>query len=357
MARLRAESGAASALAWARRPAGGAYLAAADYAGEPPRDPTDAELELLERVDGVVGLCGPGADPELEGLAERHRCCAAAPVRGPRGLLLAVLLLGGEEAPEKGALAALTAAAGALAGPLAAALGSAPGDPEQRQLERLASLGSLAAEIAHEVRNPLVSVKTFVQLLPRRRDDPDFMDRFLEVVGSELSRMERLLDLVIGQGRPPDAAAPRVARVAEQLAAVGELLRHRAAAGGVRIETSVDPRLPHAALPADELRQVLLNLGLNAVDATPSGGAVRMSAVRVHGGLCVAVCDEGPGMAAEHRAALRSGAPARRAGRPGGLGLAITRRIVEGAGGSLEARNRPDGGAELRVCLPAVGPS
>ena len=339
-------------MAWRPR-VGGAYLAAADYAGEAPREPGREELDLLAALDSAAALLPDAGDPGLARLAERHGASAAAPVRGPGGELLAALLVGGAGAARPRVAAALERAARGLA----RALG--PGAPERdaRHQERLAALGRLAAEIAHEVRNPLVSVKTFVQLLPEHRDDPEFMDRFLAVVGDELRRMERLLDRVIDQGRPPGADGEATARVSEALAAVGELVRHRAASAGISLETRIEELLPDAAIPPDELRQVLLNLVLNAVDATPRGGTVSMVAEAGEAGrVRIRVRDQGPGLPAELGEALQRGfggpVPGR-AGRPGGLGLAITRRIVEDAGGSIEARDREQGGAEFCVGLRA----
>jgi signal transduction histidine kinase len=347
--RLRRVAGCDAALAWARSADGRAYLAAAAYAGAAPREPEPGELELLAELLGAADL---GGRAELRRIAAGHRCAAAAPVRGADGVCLAALLIGGSAPPRPRVLAALEAAARRLAAPLAIALRLERLDAEARRLDRLAALGSLAAEIAHEVRNPLASLKTFVQLAPERRDDPEFLGRFGAVVADELRRVERLLDLMIDQGRPGDAPGPGAAPLDAAVEAVADLLRLRAAQRGVRLETRVEPELPDAALSADALRQVVLNLALNALAATPPGGGVQVVAGARDAGLLLCVGDEGPGVAPALRATLFDPFASVRSERPGGLGLAITRRLVEEAGGSIECADRSGGGAEFRVRLP-----
>jgi signal transduction histidine kinase len=252
-------------------------------------------------------------------------------------------------------LAALDAAAERLRGPLAAA--RAAGrllalDREVRRLDRLAALGGLAAEIAHEIRNPLVSVKTFLQLLPERRHEPDFSERFLAVADAELRRMERLLDVLLGYARPDEAAPAGPARVGPVLESVAELVRHGALRRGVSLEWDVAANTPAAALGEDALRQVLLNLALNALDATPPAGCVRIAARACARGVALVVSDRGPGVPPEQREAIFEPFTSSRGERPGGLGLAIVRRIVQEAGGVVAVGDAPGGGAEFRVELP-----
>jgi signal transduction histidine kinase len=231
-------------------------------------------------------------------------------------------------------------------------------DDAVRELDRLAGLGGLVAEIVHEVRNPLVSIKTFLDLLPERLDDPDFRGEFLEVARDEMRRIERLLDLVLDHARPrrAEAEAPQEARRGaapdEAIRAVARLLAHRAAARGVRLEAHAAAGLPAAAIAPDALRQVLLNLAVNAIEATPADGDVRLSARALGRALELRVEDRGPGVPAELRRRIFEPFFSTRRERPGGLGLAISRRIVEEAGGTLVAGARPGGGSCFRVRLP-----
>ena len=256
-------------------------------------------------------------------------------------------------------LAALDAAARRVEGPLLGAIAGARLarlDADVRRLDRLAALGGLVAEIVHEVRNPLVSVKTFLQLLPERRDDPEFLQSFLDVAGDELVRIERLLDLVLDHASPrlPTPAQDGGCEVAGVVAAVLRLVAHRAAAAGVDLATDVAPALPGCALAPDALRQVLLNLTLNALDATPADGDVRIAARSLGQVVQIDVEDRGPGVPRALRRRLFEPFFSTKSERPGGLGLAISFRIVAEADGTLAITDRPGGGSRFRIRLPAM---
>jgi two-component system sensor histidine kinase HydH len=274
---------------------------------------------------------------------------------------LAVLLVGsqGRSDPRHIArtLAALEAARRRLESPLAAAL--AMGrlralDGEVQRLDRLASLGSMASEIAHEIRNPLVSIKTFLQLLPERRDDPEFLTRFLDIATEEMRRVERLLELVVDYARPVQPDGENGAgRVSTALASVGEFVDPVARKRGVDLARDTGEALPRVCLGDDALRQVILNLALNAIQATPNGGSVRLLAHADGAGVAIAVRDTGPGVPSAVRQRIFEPFFTTRPGGVGGLGLAITRRLVHAAGGNIAVTDANDGGAEFRVWLPA----
>jgi signal transduction histidine kinase len=351
--RLRRDSGCTAAVAWALRRDGTPYLAAADFVGDPPVEPDAASFAEIVALPGATDLEAPHAPEGLLDLARRLRVRAVAPVTAPESAPMAALLVSGEVRPRT--LALLDNASRRLAWPLATAL--ALGrllriDDEVRQLDRLAALGTLAAEIAHEVRNPLVTLQTFVELLPARREDPEFLTRYLDVVSGELRRMNRLLDLVLehAQARPPDAAGGATA--GPVLEALEELLRQRASQRGVVLEVLGRDAGDRVALAEDALRQVVLNLALNAIDATPGGGHVWIEARGGKRETLIVVRDEGPGIPAARRARVFEPFFSTRTDCPGGLGLAITRRIVEESGGRIEVDEAPGGGAEFRVHLP-----
>jgi signal transduction histidine kinase len=343
-----------------RRDGGEPFVAAASVEDVALKPPTPAAFAEGARLAGPTDLGLPSAPPVLRALAVPQGFSAVVPVGGPcEGEPVALLLVGGVDDPpgqvRARTLAALETAARHLAGPLEAADGLARIarlDESVRRLDRLAALGDLVAEIVHEVRNPLVSVKTFVQLLPKRQDDPEFRTRFSEVVEGELRRIERLLDVVLEHARPR-AAAPRgtVTAVAPVLESVAHLLAHRALEHGVTLTTHAPSDLPGVAMSDDGLRQVVLNLALNAIDATRCGGCVRLVAALAPGGVEVRVEDEGPGVPATLRERVFEPFFSTKGGRPGGLGLAISRRIVEEAGGVLAITDRIGGGAAFRFTL------
>jgi signal transduction histidine kinase len=297
----------------------------------------------------------------LTGIIERHGFAAAAPIAGGEAGAAAVLLLGEAEGrPDwlrPRILAELGAAAQRLRSPAAAALAAdrlAQLDAEVRRLDRLAALGGLVAEIVHEIRNPLVSVKTFLQLLPEREEDPEFRESFLQVASEEVRRIERLLDAVLQHGRPaPPRRADSSASAPEVFESVAQLVGHRATERGVRLEIDVPQELSEIRIPADALRQVVLNLSLNAIDATASGGCVRLRARGTRDQVVITVEDEGPGIPSELASRIFEPFVSTKEDRPGGLGLAITRRIVEEAEGTIEVADRPNQGSAFTLRLRA----
>jgi len=340
------------AAAWVRDADGRpVLLAALGDATAPP----EAELAHLAALDAPVALAPNGPAPGAFAAGLR----AAAPVRGPAGAALAVLLAGGgalAEGARPRALAALAAAADRLAAALRAGAALerlARFDAEVRRLDRLASLGELVAEIVHEIRNPLVSVKTFLQLLPERAHEPEFRERFRELASEELRRIERLLDLVLAHGRPtaPAREADRTL-LGEACASVVQLVAHRAADLGVALDLDAPDASLAAPLSGDALRQVVLNLVLNALDATPRGGRVRLVARAADGRVELRVEDEGPGVAPALRELVFEPFFSTKSDAPGGLGLAISRRIVEEAGGALRVEPRPGGGSCFAATFP-----
>ncbi len=353
---LAADTGARRAAAWWSAPGEAPRVLAAVGAEPPERTPTATEYASLAALGGATDL----RDVELPDPARasilRDGYTAAVPVAPDPGSAAAVLLLGSSRTRPR-TLAALGAAAQSIEGPLLAALAGARlarMDAEVRRLDRLAALGGLVAEIVHEVRNPLVSVKTFLQLLPERRDDPEFLQSFLDVAGDELVRIERLLDLVLDHASPrqialaPDGGGD----VAGAIAAVLRLVAHRAAAAGVELASEIAPALPGCAMAADALRQVLLNLTLNALDVTPADGDVRIAARSLGRVVEIDIEDRGPGVPRALRRRVFEPFFSTKSERPGGLGLAISLRIVGEAEGTLVITDRPGGGTRFRIRIP-----
>lgn len=355
-----------SVVAWALREDGSPYVAAARFDRTPPRSPDAQAFEALACLRTATDLAASELPAAVRELEERFGCRAAVPICSSEGRPLAALLLGGiSEAlggPRRGpvrprTLAALENAGRRLAGPLAAALAAGRLsllDEEVRRLDRLAALGAVSAEIAHEVRNPLASVKTFLQLLPEHGKDPEFMTGFLEVATHEILRMERLLDAMLAHAQPDSGTSTPESDAVRVLETVVDLLRHRARDRDVALGFEVDSALPRVALSEDRLRQVVLNLALNAIDATPAGGAVALRGRATAPGVELIIADQGSGIPPDLRSRVFEPFFTSHSNRPGGLGLAISRRITEEAGGSIQITDGAEGGAEFRVRLPSV---
>jgi signal transduction histidine kinase len=355
LAALAEVTGAERAAAWGRDEGGALRVLAARVEGAQLLPPSEAAWAALSELAGPTDL-GVASSAALAALAAEHGFSAAAPLRVAEGELLAVLLIGSAldrpGAVRPRVLAALASAATRSLGPAAAAQASARLtrlDAEVQRLDRLAAVGGLLAEIVHEIRNPLVSIKTFLHLLEEEGAESS---EFRGIAIDELRRIERLLEVVMQHASPPTLhSVEAIGELEPALRSVVQLATLRAAGRGLTIELSFAEELPPARIAPDALRQVLLNLTLNAIEASERGACVRLVAAATEATVSIAVEDEGPGIPEPLRARLFEPFFSTKS-RPGGLGLAITRRLVEEAGGSIEIEDREPRGTRFRVTLP-----
>jgi signal transduction histidine kinase len=217
--------------------------------------------------------------------------------------------------------------------------------------EKMAAFGLLAAGIAHEVGNPLTSISSLVQMLQRRDCDDYFRER-LGLLGGELQRIRSILRELITFSRPASTERTRVS-LAEVVDEALGIAKYYQGGKSRKITASVPADLPFLVGVRDQLVQVVLNLVLNAIDATAKGGRVEIAAERRGGELTLTVRDDGPGVPPEFTERLCT--PYFTTKKHGtGLGLFVTRKLVTGHGGELEFEPAPERGALFRVRLPAA---
>ncbi len=232
--------------------------------------------------------------------------------------------------------------------------------------ERLASLGILAAGVAHEINNPLASVLVAVESVQRRlaagsevegacTPDPEILE-LLEVMERETRRCREISDKLTLLAQPPTGPSAWV-DLNHSVRDTLTLLRYAMKRQGVAVEESLDPELPAIWARESGMRSVCMNLMLNAVQAMASGGTllVRTTAAGVH--VIMEIADTGPGIAP--KLIDRIWDPFFTTKPPGsgtGLGLSITQRVVTRHAGHITAENRPEGGARFTVQLPVMGP-
>ncbi|WP_242515591.1 sensor histidine kinase [Sorangium cellulosum] len=234
--------------------------------------------------------------------------------------------------------------------------------------ERLASVGRLAAGLAHEIGNPIAAVLGFQELLLAggltKAEERDFLERMKR----ETERIHKILRDLLDFARPAarGARAPGGAgqagqeptgSVAEALEDVVSLVAPQKVFRGVELARDVAPDVPPVPLSHERLVQVLLNLLLNAADAVPrAGGRITVRAARgAGGGARIEVEDNGPGIAEEVRDTLfEPFITTKEVGEGTGLGLAVCRGLVEAAGGSIGVERGADGGARFVVLLPGA---
>jgi signal transduction histidine kinase len=222
---------------------------------------------------------------------------------------------------------------------------------EVLRAEQLAAVGQLAAGVAHELRNPLTSIKMLVQTGLEGRPPQGLPPEELAVLESEIRRMEKYIQTFLDFARPPRSER----RASDLLAVVRRavsLVEGRARRQRVDVEQAAPAGDVLLHIDPEEIQQVLVNLLLNALDALPRGGRVRVEVVRKGGGVEVRVSDNGPGIAPQVRDRLFE--PFVTSKENGvGLGLSICKRLVEAHGGSIRGDNLPGGGAVLALTLPA----
>jgi len=221
---------------------------------------------------------------------------------------------------------------------------------EERRRERLAALGEMSARIAHEVRNPLVSIDSVVRLLDEDLRENASAHRDLETITREVRRLHTIVSEILEFARPRPVTLTR-GDLGVLVRGVATQVKEQYAARAVTLEAGAAESLPAVDFDADRMRQVLLNLLLNALDATPNGGKVLVSVSARENGVRITVDDGGPGIAADMKDRIFTPFFSTKT-RGTGLGLAISRGIVEEHRGRIELCNRDGGGARAEVLLP-----
>lgn len=220
----------------------------------------------------------------------------------------------------------------------------------QRRRSRLEAAGRMAAELAHEVRNPLGSLELFAAMLREDlRHDPaqqDMAEEILKGIRRLSGVVARLLGAVRGHGAPRRPCG--LAALAREVVQFSQPL---AAARGITIVLEAPERELVAELDVEALHQALLNLVGNALDASPNGGRVVVSLASHEAGCRLEVHDQGPGVAPEDRERAFEPLFTTKSGGTG-LGLAVVERVTVEHGGYAEIDDSPLGGAVVRVVLP-----
>jgi two-component system sensor histidine kinase HydH len=213
------------------------------------------------------------------------------------------------------------------------------------QLEKLATVGLFTSSIAHEIKNALVGVKTCVQLAAESELGP--------LANREVMRIEALVNLLSQYVAKNRQSFTRVALNEVIENAVRSLEGARAAKKiGLQVELAAAPDMIEGN--GMQLEQALLNLLMNAVEATPSGGAIAVHSSHESGKVQIKIHDSGPGIPVEDLERIFEPFYSTKA-RGSGLGLGITRRIVRDHLGTIEASTDPGRGAVFTLKFPSLG--
>ncbi|MFQ5505324.1 MAG: sensor histidine kinase [Planctomycetota bacterium] len=224
------------------------------------------------------------------------------------------------------------------------------------QAAKFASLGTLAAGVAHEINNPIASIASCAEGLERRVRtggvDADEQIEYLETIAGEAYRVHRITARLLDFARQEPGPLAEV-RPVEVLGEIELMLRHQLEQQELRLVLDLPAELPEVHCNGSDLKQVLINLLINAMDASEQGGVIWLRARQVDSSVVLEVQDHGHGVAKEDRESIFD--PFYTTKAPGlgtGLGLALAYRIVDSCGGTIELEDPPEGGALFRVTLP-----
>ncbi len=237
-----------------------------------------------------------------------------------------------------------------------------------QRADRLTSIGTLAAGMAHEIKNPLQSIKTFTQLLLKRYDDQDFRDTFAEVVPPEVQRIDTIVSRLLhfARPRPVQFATRNLQAIIEDVLA---LLDNQLRSAKIKVETDYPPRPLELIADEQQLHQVFLNLFLNAIDAMKEAGqgrlGIKVSFDRTHLArkgqpplldvkcIKVEITDTGVGIPKKDIEQLFTPFFTTKA-EGSGLGLSVVHGIITEHQGVIDVASAPGNGAAFTVTFPLV---
>lgn len=235
-------------------------------------------------------------------------------------------------------------------------------EEKARRQDRLTALGELAAGVAHEMRNPLTTIRGYLQILPSNKDDEEFISEFSANLIREIDRLTRLTDNLLNMAKPISPEQQTVS-LQETVQSVATFLADKLDDSGVQIEIVDSDIDSHIRVDVDRIKQVFINLFVNAAEAMSSGGAIKVQFSQKDERLTpeaplkpfviAEVADNGPGIPPKNIDRLfdpffttkNSGT---------GLGLSLTNRIVEEHGGFIRVESAVGDGARFWVFLPAA---
>jgi len=220
---------------------------------------------------------------------------------------------------------------------------------KMKQTERLSALGEFSAGIAHEIRNPLTSIKTFTQLLPTEYEDPNFRKEFVDSVTREVNRINRIVNDLLDYSRPraDNRQTTDITKlVDESISSLRPIFDEH----HITVKKNYNLK-PLTHIDPEQVRQVLVNLVINAVEAMPSGGTITCTIRENKGEAEIEIADTGKGIPEDTVKQIFTPFFTTKEGGTG-LGLSIVQRIVNEQGGRIEVASSRDQGTQFKLFLP-----
>ena len=222
---------------------------------------------------------------------------------------------------------------------------------EVRRREKLAALGNLAAGVAHEIRNPLSSIKGYATYFGGRFPEGSEDRKAAAIMAGEVERLNKVITELLEFARPSELK-PTSIDPQKYIEDSVRLIRQDAAAKKIEVKTSIEPGLPEVFLDADRLNQALLNIYINAVQSMPEGGLLTIKAGRAaRGRFKIEIADTGSGIKPDDLSEIFNPYFTTKP-RGTGLGLAIVHKIIEAHSGTIKVASRAGRGSVFTLTLP-----
>lgn len=311
------------------------------------RDASDARArgEIRDAVEPM----------EVTTTLRRQHASVAIPVLDEQTQLTGVLFLGDDRIAEPFSFEEVQILR-ELGAQIAVVLENTRGHQRIKERDRLAAMGEMAAGLAHEIRNPLGSIKAAVQLMQPQASKGTAEDEYLQIIGEEVDRLDRVVRNFLDYARPGQGTLETV----DPREAVERTLQivKKDLPPSVEIQFIAEKEVPLVRIDPAQLRQVVMNLVRNAVEAMDGRGRVSVVVQKKASAPMaeIVVRDSGPGIDAKLVPKLFTPFVTTKA-QGTGLGLAISQRLVAGAGGRIELRTQSGRGTTFVVALPAAEPS
>jgi signal transduction histidine kinase len=223
-------------------------------------------------------------------------------------------------------------------------------EEQLRHADRLSALGKLSAGIAHEVRNPLASIKGTAEILSDTFQPGDKEYEFVEILIKEVNRLDAVVAdfLDFAKPKPPELKSSKINDI---ILSVLKLTEHQIARSRINLKTHLEDTLPSVYVDPEQMKQVFLNLIINAVQAMPDGGILEVSSHMDGSKIVCVFSDTGTGISKDQQKNLFT--PFYTSKKKGtGLGLAIVCRILEGHKGEIEFATEENKGTCFTISLP-----
>ena len=220
---------------------------------------------------------------------------------------------------------------------------------ELQKSEKLKAVATLAAGMAHEIKNPLTSIKTFTEYIPEKRDDPVFLDKFYKIVRGEVARINYIVQELLEFSKPSELHLKK-ADINDLLNETLELLNNDLIRKNIKIQKELSS-LPETAIDPSQIKQVLLNILLNSIDSIKNGGTLILSTKNNQDEISIVVKDTGTGINKEDLKHIFDPFFSKKDGGTG-LGLSVVHGIIEKHRGNIKVNSTVGEGTTFEIILP-----